>query len=354
MNDDIVFAMPGEIERCLATLSKMYEKKGQTQLQNIIVNSRTRLQVASENNNWDGVTYGHGLYLTVPAPIFPGSVKEKTGIEISILEDINKIHHVQDEYIESVHLEMDSQTDPDWRQQSGVQISYKRIISASTTDRIWGPEGYYRVFLTHKAEAKKETAILKTQLKVYGISAFVAHEDIEPTKEWQTEIENALHSMDALVALLTDNFHDSNWTDQEVGFAFGRNVPIVPIKMGKDPYGFMGKFQACSCTWDTAAKEIAKILIKQDGMLNAYIKAVQDCGNWEAGNTLSVLFPLIDNMSGKQVSDLVSAYNSNFNVSGSFGFNGIHSHTFGNGLLPHLIRWTGKNYRFSPDGKIVS
>ncbi len=28
--------------------------------------------------------------------------------------------------------------------------------------------------------------------------------------------------MDALAALLTTDFHDSNWTDQEVGFAIGR------------------------------------------------------------------------------------------------------------------------------------
>jgi hypothetical protein len=35
----------------------------------------------------------------------------------------------------------------------------------------------------------------------------------------QNEIETALESMDAFVALLTENFHESLWTDQEVGYS---------------------------------------------------------------------------------------------------------------------------------------
>src|SRR5208283_1859713 len=116
---------------------------------------------------------------------------------------------------------------------------------------------------------------------------FVAHEDIHPTTEWQNEIENALFSMDAFVALMTQEFHDSLWTDQEVGVAFGRGVPIIAVKLGRDPYGFIGKFQALSCSWDKADKELVKILVKYDGMLSAYIKAVEDCPSFEQGNILA-------------------------------------------------------------------
>jgi len=65
---------------------------------------------------------------------------------------------------------------------------------------------------------KKETAQLKKSLELIGVSAFVAHTDIKPTTHWQEEIENALASMDAFVALLTEKFHESPWTDQEVGY----------------------------------------------------------------------------------------------------------------------------------------
>jgi len=82
--------------------------------------------------------------------------------------------------------------------------------------------------------------------------------------------------MDSFVALLTGGFHDSLWTDQEVGFAFGRGVPIISVKLEIAPYGFIGKFQALSCNWETAPAEIAKILIKKEPMLNAYVIAVQN------------------------------------------------------------------------------
>jgi hypothetical protein len=103
--------------------------------------------------------------------------------------------------------------------------------------------GHFRLFLSHLSSFKEKTAQLQKALRSYGISAFVAHEDIEPTKEWQSEIEKALFSMDALAAILTPGFKESNWTDQEIGVAIGRDVLIVPIRKGLNPYGFIAKYQ---------------------------------------------------------------------------------------------------------------
>jgi len=50
--------------------------------------------------------------------------------------------------------------------------------------------------------------------------------------------------MDALLALLTPGSNESKWTDQEVGVAVGRRVPVIPIRIGIDPYGLIGKYQA--------------------------------------------------------------------------------------------------------------
>lgn len=103
--------------------------------------------------------------------------------------------------------------------------------------------GQFRLFLSHLAIFKVQASALQSVLNNYAISSFVAHEDIEPAKEWQDEIEASLHSMDALAALLTDGFKDSNWCDQEVGVAVGRDVLIIPVRKGVDPYGFIGKYQ---------------------------------------------------------------------------------------------------------------
>jgi len=73
------------------------------------------------------------------------------------------------------------------------------------------------------------------------VSCFVAHLSIRPTREWQDEIERALFSMDALIALLTKDFQKSNWTDQEISIALGRKVPVIPLKIDKKPLWFYWK-----------------------------------------------------------------------------------------------------------------
>lgn len=103
---------------------------------------------------------------------------------------------------------------------------------------------HLRLFISHLAKHREYAGELKESLLAHGISAFVAHNDIEPTTEWQTQIETALGTCDALVALLHPKFHESSWTDQEIGYAMGRGVPVFTARFGQDPYGFTGRFQA--------------------------------------------------------------------------------------------------------------
>lgn len=105
-------------------------------------------------------------------------------------------------------------------------------------------EGCFKLFISHLDKNKNFAKEIKEGLKGYGISCFVAHDDIRPTSLWQYEIEKALRTCDGLLAILEPGFHQSSWTDQEIGFAFGRGVVIVSVRIGQDPYGFIGKFQA--------------------------------------------------------------------------------------------------------------
>lgn len=346
------FELPKKIDRYLATLSKYYGKEGQTLLQEIIVNSQHRVHEGWSYDNWNGGTYGHALYLAIPESIYLSTVNEKTELQSQVMEGLNKIHDIQNEFVEEVFFEMEVPDDHDWRKDSGLLVTHKRVIPDPVANRIWEKD-CFRVFLSHKTEVKKKTSALKDKLKPYGISCFVAHEDIHPTNEWQNEIENALHTMDTFVALLTSKFHESHWTDQEVGFAFGRGVPIISVKIGKDPYGFIGKFQAVSCTWETAPDEIVKILIKKDPMINAYINAVQNCQSYDNGNKLSELLPFLERLSDNQTKNLVTAFNENSQVYESYGFNGKNPMYYGDGLVKHLRRITKNDFKLSSRGKIT-
>ena len=159
--------------------------------------------------------------------------------------------------------------------------------------RLWGT-GSIRVFVSHNAESKELATSLKDCLSHYGVACFVAHEDIEPTREWQGEIERALFSMHILVPLLTEKFHESNWTDQEIGVAVGQEVPIISIRRGKDPYGFIGKYQAMQGKDkdpEQIAEEFFGLLFKQDELkelaTNTFITTVAGVGNWGRANSLA-------------------------------------------------------------------
>lgn len=124
-------------------------------------------------------------------------------------------------------------------------LGYSLEISAqSSIEPAFWRKGMFRLFLSHLSAHKKWAAQLQEELLRFGISAFVAHNDIEATLEWQGQIEIALATCDALVALLHSDFHKSDWTDQEIGFAMGGGVPAFSVRFGETPYGFIGRFQA--------------------------------------------------------------------------------------------------------------
>lgn len=350
-NEASKFELPKRIDQHLAALSKLYAQEGKRQLQELIVNAQTRIHEEWSSDHWNGGTYGHALYLVIPESLFLSSLKQKNAIQSEIKEDLNKVSNVQNEFVEEVFLELEVGEGHEWRKDSGLLIAGKRAVPADATKRVWGDEGF-RVFLSHKTEVKKETADLKDRLRLFGISCFVAHEDIHPTKAWQDEIENALSSMDGFVALMTENFHESNWTDQEVGFAFARGVPIIAVRLGKDPYGFIGKFQGLSSTWLTAAEDIVKILIKNDRMFSAYISALRKCPSWDSGNTLAKALPSIEKLTPAQVDEFAAVYNATSELRGSFAFHGGKPRLYGPGLVSHLNRLGSRRFRFSSDGLI--
>jgi len=228
----------------LAALSKYYAHHGKPVLRRLLVNSRYHVIEGWSYDNWNGGTHGHAVYFQVPATIYYEVFDSLEDVSEEIRTGINRISSLQNEFVEKVFLEL--QDDPsleNWREQSGALIRPTPAAIVGSEEqllKLWTP-GYLRLFLSHKAHYKKQASQFKEAMDYYGVS-----EDIEPTKEWQSEIERALFSMDALVALMTKDFADSRWTDQEIGVAIGRQVPVIPIRLGTDPYGFIGKYQAVS------------------------------------------------------------------------------------------------------------
>ena len=180
-----------------------------------------------------------------------------------VSEVINTICEENPEHIEAIIDLFDIDI---WYEQKDLK-KYKKIFTKSLliTPDFW-EQGYLKAFISHLAVNKNRVTSLKSKLEVWGISSFVAHTDIEPSREWMQEIEKALSSMDILIAVVEPGFNESNWTDQEIGFALGRNVDIIPLRAGLDPYGFMGKYQGIqikSKVPEVVAQEIVSVLLKK-------------------------------------------------------------------------------------------
>ena len=208
-----------------------------------------------------------------------------------------------------------------------IEHGLNKSIDTSKSDSRFWQTNHFRLFISHLAEHKVKMSQLQGLLKEYGISAFVAHEDIEPTKEWQSEIEKALFSMDALTAVLTLNFEKSQWTDQEIGVAVGRNLLVIPIRKGKDPYGFIGKFQGLQSNGKSigqVAQALFKILANhvktKETMANALVNQIVSSTDSTVAVSKLNLLRMIEMLPAKHLEGVRDNCKDNINLIGTSEF----------------------------------
>ncbi len=118
-----------------------------------------------------------------------------------------------------------------------------------------------KAFISYSHSDRVLAKNIKDELQKYGVSAFLAHNDIEPSEEWIKEILTALNSCDIFLPILTKSFSKSSWTDQEAGIAFQGEKLIIPLKVEIDPYGFIGRFQALKVNPDRLSFVCKKIAL---------------------------------------------------------------------------------------------
>jgi len=201
-------------------------------------------------------------------------------------------------------------------------------IRSSVEPGFWLPNNF-RLFISHLATFKHEAAILQGTLKKYQISSFVAHNDIEPTSEWQNEIEAGLSTADAMIVLLHEGFHQSNWTDQEIGYAMGRGVLILTVRFEQDPYGFIGRFQALNGNGKdikNLGKEIFDILIKHKQtrrrISEVLVARLEQSESFADAKSNIGLLEEVTYWENSFNDRCLAAIDSNSQVSGSYGVSG--------------------------------
>jgi hypothetical protein len=255
MNEDAYNDFPRSADAVVATLTELFRLQKNHKACEILENAKANI----EETGYDGIDGGQyyfTLYLDIPLNLFARVETDVGQLEKLIAKKFSTVFR---------------DTGNMWLTKAVIRpvIEEPKATNAPKIkpvdiEHLWKP-GMIRVFLSHISAEKVGVSKLKLALQKWGVDSFVAHEDIEPNMEWQKEIELALRSMHALVALLTLGFHESKWTDQEIGFAIGKGILVIPVRLGIDPYGFIGKQQGLPGKLDAQealATNIVDLLLK--------------------------------------------------------------------------------------------
>jgi TIR domain len=166
------------------------------------------------------------------------------------------LDHLENSGDDEKLLELERYIDP----ADGNEIT----VPASVGPGPWKDENAFRLFISHTHPNAPFAAEMKKYLSKFLIESFVAHNDIEPSEKWMRVIESSLLTCHAVVALVTPDFRQSQWCDQEVGFALARSMLVVPLMREVDPHGFLSEFQGVKLNEhthpQTAAASIFRIL----------------------------------------------------------------------------------------------
>jgi hypothetical protein len=323
------FRFPDVIDSVLFTLSAIYKNNSKDILASIITNADINYDIGDVHDRFSGDTFGHKLYLLLPTELYLQIEKELESYSETIASDINSKLNIQSEYVSKVVIDIsESSITKNWREHSGLLINTAKItkeIEQKTIDSIWS-QNTFKLFISHKATIKKFAKELKDALIRYGIDAFVAHEDIPATTLWLETIENALFSADTLIGLLSDDFHSSEWTDQEIGIAIGRNIPVFMVKLAVPPYGFVGKFQAIPYRNGHTVLELAHEIfwhllensIINEKVLSALVFSFENAPDYYVANDLFNLFLKVDSIPKVLLNRISKAYENNPNVKAAY------------------------------------
>ena len=300
----------------LATLADICRQQGRGEILELLENAHARFDEINYDN-WNGGTSTWALRLEVPVPLYAAVEPRLTTVEKEILVKLRYLDRLYpNDPVGEVTV---TPINP-----AASALGQRMAPSEIEVRRLW-PEGRFRIFLSHLARYKADVSKLKEELELFGIAAFVAHEAIQPSLEWQGEIQLALRSMHGLLALITPDFHASLWTDQEIGWAFGRGVLVVPVRLGVDPYGFAGKIQGISGSLDqpkALAKAVFETLLSNPQthgeVRRAFARAFCESGSFNQSIQLRDYIPNIADFTDDEKTAMSHACESNDQLKSSY------------------------------------
>lgn len=351
---DIKLQLPYKIVSYLKRLKIEYDQYENEFFSNIVGSAKVFIRKPPITyENFGVYSYGYEVVFFLPASVMEEiDLEKERRYRKKILEDLKKCEDVKDEFFENVFFACENENDEEYRQ--AVSLNARPRVDPETLN-IWKP-GLVRLFICHRDKHKKKARELADALEAYGISSFVAHEAIGPMTEWQAEIMKGLETMEIMLTFITDDFHKSVWTNQEIGFALARNIPILSLKLqNTDPKGFVSAKQALKGNFERPSDSVPEIyrlvekkLNNKKRMRSTLITAFIESPSWDdTRNRFDRLNKVVNDLSEQEVKRIIKGFKNNSQLNNCFYL------TKNNRLINFLERTTGKEY-FIKESRIKS
>lgn len=184
-----------------------------------------------------------------------------------------------------------------------------------------------RIFVSYSSSDRWLAAKLSNEMRGLLVDVFLAHDDIEGGTPWRERLRAELEGCDMLIALITPNFHKSEYTEQEVGAAWILKKPVLSVcTSGEVPHGFISEIQKEK--YDTEEYKTASRILKfalsykydKESPIDELIEILHVSSSFAISNCLVDLLTRMKPFTTEQIKNIISAGDENIQVRGAFHY----------------------------------
>jgi len=189
---------------------------------------------------------------------------ESTKRDIARISQINPYHSVSlNEFLEvyTNHIEnlTNALTKSESTKSSGQKQNRKPIDEVKTIDLTLGESMIYAVFICHAEEDKQLANLIKSLLKDFNITSFIAHDDIKKGKKWEPTILDTLEKSKIVLVLGTKHVEKSAWVNFETGLGYNKMFPLLFDKLS-DEVSYIKNVQGIIADYKNIKKTILALM----------------------------------------------------------------------------------------------
>ena len=182
-------------------------------------------------------------------------------------------------------------------------------------------------FISYDSADKVIAGEISDQLTRLGIQNFLAHRDIASGTDWRSELSSQLNGSKAMVCIIGQNYHSKPICSQEIGWAWSRQIPIIPCSIHAEVLpGRMGfiegkQFVQHRDSVQATALEILDNIVNKSSASEVFIDELLDwlaqSTNFEMAKKRWASVARVSRLSLPQVAALVRILNDNYQLQGA-------------------------------------